>query len=65
VPLITADGHNLGSLAIADTEARQFSLAEVATLEDLAAIVLHEMELRRVAGRFALGQAMRPSIARD
>jgi serine/threonine protein kinase len=55
VPLITADGHNLGSLAIADVQPRSMGPAEVATLEDLAAMALHEMELRRAARRVALG----------
>jgi len=55
VPLITADGHNLGSLAIADVQPRSMGPAEVSTLEDLAAMALHEMELRRAARRVALG----------
>jgi serine/threonine protein kinase len=65
VPLISADGHNLGSLAIADTEARQFGPSEVATLEDLAAMALHEMELRRAARRVALGLTARPDASRS
>jgi GAF domain-containing protein len=55
VPLITSNGHNLGSLAIADVAPRHMSTAEIATLEDLAAIALHEMDLRRAARRVALG----------
>ncbi len=55
VPLITAEGHNLGTLAVADTVPRRSSPAEVESLEDLAAMALHEMELRRAARRFALG----------
>jgi hypothetical protein len=31
------------------------STAEIATLEDLAAMALHEMDLRRAARRVALG----------
>jgi serine/threonine protein kinase len=54
-PLITADGHNLGSLSISDVRPRSMGAAEVATLEDLAAMALHEMELRRAARRVALG----------
>jgi eukaryotic-like serine/threonine-protein kinase len=60
VPLITPDGHNLGTLAVADTEPRRVSDAEIATLEDLAAMALHEMELRRAARRIALGKMGRP-----
>jgi eukaryotic-like serine/threonine-protein kinase len=55
VPLITADGYNVGTLAVADTRPRRVSSAEVATLEDLAAMALHQMELRRAARRVALG----------
>jgi GAF domain-containing protein len=54
VPLITPDGHNLGSFAIIDWKPRTFTAAEVASLEDLAAIVLHEMELRLAARRAVL-----------
>jgi hypothetical protein len=54
-PLITSDGHNLGSLVVADTAPRTMSPAETATLEDLAAMALHEMDLRRAARRVALG----------
>jgi serine/threonine protein kinase len=53
VPLI-ADGHNLGSFAIADTRPHRLSPTDVATLEDLAAMALHEMELRRAARNVAL-----------
>jgi serine/threonine protein kinase len=54
VPLLTPDGHNLGSLAIIDYAPRTMSQAEVAILEDLAAMVLHEMELRLAARRVVL-----------
>jgi eukaryotic-like serine/threonine-protein kinase len=54
VPLITPDGHNVGSFAIIDWKPRTFTAAEVASLEDLAAIVLHEMELRLAARRVVL-----------
>jgi GAF domain-containing protein len=54
VPLITPDGHNLGSFAIIDWKPRTFGPQDVASLEDLAAIVLHEMELRLAARRAVL-----------
>jgi serine/threonine protein kinase len=54
VPLITADGHNLGTFALADTRPRRMGQAEVATLQDLAAMALHEMELRRAARRIVM-----------
>jgi serine/threonine protein kinase len=59
VPLRTADGYNLGSFAIADVRPRHLSPTEIATLEDLAAMALHEMELRRAARRIALGGSAR------
>ena len=51
VPLMTRDGFNLGTFAIADTAPRRMSTTERATLEDLAAMALHEMEIRRAARR--------------
>lgn len=58
VPLITTGGHNLGSLAITDSRPRSMSPADIATLEDLGAMALHEMELRRAARRVALGRVL-------
>jgi GAF domain-containing protein len=46
VPLRTRDGFNLGTLCILDTESRQFTADETRTLEDLAAIVMNDLELR-------------------
>ncbi len=51
VPLTTADGFNLGTLNVIDVEPREVSEQEVATLEDLAAIVMDELELRLDARR--------------
>ena len=53
VPLITATGYNLGTFVIAGTEPRRMSPTEIASLEDLAAMTLHEIELRRAARRMA------------
>ncbi|HEY8318858.1 MAG TPA: GAF domain-containing serine/threonine-protein kinase [Amnibacterium sp.] len=64
VPLITREGHNIGVIAIADVKPRRMSASEVATLEDLAAMALHEMELRRAARRAALGQLQLPDDGR-
>ena len=48
VPLVTPDGHALGSLCVMDTEPRAaFSHEEREALRDLAAIVIDELELRR------------------
>ena len=46
VPLRTRDGYNLGTLCILDTESRYFSPEETGMLEDLAAIVMNDLELR-------------------
>jgi GAF domain-containing protein len=39
VPLTTWDGHNIGTFCVSDREPREFSDEDVATLEQLAAIV--------------------------
>jgi PAS domain-containing protein len=45
-PLRTPDGFKLGTLCVLDIVPRQFSSAELATLRDLAALVVDELELR-------------------
>jgi sigma-B regulation protein RsbU (phosphoserine phosphatase) len=49
VPLTTHDGFNLGTLCVIDRRARDVSDDQVATLTDLAALVVDELELRRSA----------------
>lgn len=51
IPLVTADGYNIGSLCAVDTCTREFSSREVAILDNFARIVVNEMELRRIAER--------------
>ncbi len=51
VPLTTRDGYNLGTLNVIDTEPREVDALQIATLEDLAAIVVDELELRLAARR--------------
>ena len=46
VPIVTFDGHRLGAVAIMDTEPRTVSADQVAILEDLAAIIMEQLELR-------------------
>lgn len=46
IPLRTRDGYNLGTLCILDTESRQFTTESTGILEDLAAIVMNDLELR-------------------
>ncbi len=48
-PLKTSDGHNLGSLCLIDTVPREFTAEQKKMLEDMAAIVMDELELRRTA----------------
>ena len=50
-PLTTRDGYNLGTLNVIDTEPRELDALQLATLEDLAAIVVDELELRLAARR--------------
>lgn len=51
VPLTMSDGHNLGTLCVMDTQPRNITEAELATLVDLAAVVVDELELRHSARR--------------
>jgi sigma-B regulation protein RsbU (phosphoserine phosphatase) len=46
VPLTTSRGYNLGTLCVIDREPRQISPAELDTLNDLARLVMDQMELR-------------------
>lgn len=46
VPLRTPDGYNLGTFCILDREPREFTAEDIRTLEDLAAIVMNDLELR-------------------
>jgi sigma-B regulation protein RsbU (phosphoserine phosphatase) len=46
VPQRTEDGYNLGTLCVLDTKPREVTQDEVAVLEDLAALVMDQMELR-------------------
>jgi hypothetical protein len=46
IPLRTHDGYNLGTLCIIDRHPRTMSDSDLTTLEDLAAIVMHDLEQR-------------------
>lgn len=48
-PLVTEDGYRLGTLCVLDVEPRAVTEQEQATLIDLAAVVIDEMELRLTA----------------
>lgn len=49
IPLQTHDGHNLGTLCVIDKKPRTITQEETEILQDLAAIVMDELELRRDA----------------
>jgi len=46
IPLTTSDGYNLGTLCVIDRQPRELSAEQVSTLQDLAALVMDELELR-------------------
>lgn len=48
-PLKAPDGQNLGTICVIDTLPREFSADQLEMLEDLAGMVMDELELRRVA----------------
>lgn len=47
VPLRTPDGYNLGTLCAIDPKPREFGARDVAILEDLARVVMHDLELSK------------------
>lgn len=49
-PLRTRDGHNLGTLCVIDRTPREFSVDQKRLLQDLANLVMDQMELRLLAG---------------
>jgi EAL domain-containing protein (putative c-di-GMP-specific phosphodiesterase class I)/GGDEF domain-containing protein len=50
-PLITRDGHGLGSLCVLGTAPRIATAAELGALSDLAAMVMSQIELQHAFGR--------------
>ncbi len=56
-PLVTHDGFNLGTLCLVDSQPRQdLTVEQRATLYDLAAIVVDELELRLAARQVSLAE---------
>jgi diguanylate cyclase (GGDEF)-like protein len=49
VPLMTPDGYNVGALCAIDRKPREFSEEQVQMLVSFAALVVDELELRRIA----------------
>jgi diguanylate cyclase (GGDEF)-like protein len=58
IPLITPLGHKIGTLCAIDTEPREFSASQMSLLEDLARLVVDELELRRIAHTDSLTGAL-------
>ena len=50
-PLVTWDGHHLGTLCVFDRCSRAFGDEELTDLTDLAGIVMRELELRLASRR--------------
>jgi phosphoserine phosphatase RsbU/P len=50
-PLVTSDGHSVGTVCVIDQKPRLFADTELAILSDLAALVMDELELRLAARR--------------
>lgn len=57
VPLASPDGYNLGSLCAIDRQARDFSPAQIEVMKSFAALVVDELELRRIAQIDSLTEA--------
>ncbi len=53
-PIVTSDGHSLGTVAVMDTRVRTVSDVQLSVLQDLAAIVMGQLDLR-LASLNALG----------
>jgi len=64
MPLHTRDGYNLGTLCILDFKPRELSTDEMANLEDLAQMVVDELELR-LASLKALADAKEREQLKD
>ncbi|WP_176591587.1 sensor domain-containing diguanylate cyclase [Sphingobium sp. EM0848] len=58
IPLETPDGYNIGSLCAIDIVPRQFDPGQIAILQNLAALVVEQLELRRIAERDHLTGAL-------
>lgn len=62
-PLRTSDGHNLGTVCVIDRAPRRIGPSERSVLEDLAAIVVDELELRLAARRADAAASERMRLA--
>ncbi|MEU1037873.1 GAF domain-containing SpoIIE family protein phosphatase [Streptomyces sp. NPDC005551] len=64
-PIITADGHRLGTVNVLDTRPREISEADASTLEDLAAVVRDQLELRLSALRAVRAEQERRQVEEE
>ena len=64
-PIVTADGHRLGTVDVLDTRPHQPTDDQVAMLADLAATVMDQLELRRAAASAAGSQQRLRDAAED
>ncbi len=51
IPIVTSDGHTLGSFCAIDSKPRQWTTEEITTLRELTALVVSEIELRAALTR--------------
>ncbi len=58
VPLTTPDGHNIGTLCALDIMPRKFLHPKIEMMEQLAELVMHELELRQQADTDVLTGAL-------
>lgn len=63
-PLTTSDGFNLGTLCVIDHETRDMTAEEMATLQDLADVVVSHLELRLDARNVVTDAQLRREDAR-
>ncbi|MGH3294295.1 MAG: PP2C family protein-serine/threonine phosphatase [Trebonia sp.] len=64
-PIVTADGHRLGTVNVMDMRPRTITAADLATLADLAAIVMDELELRLSARRAVRAEQQRAEAGKQ
>ncbi len=64
-PLKASNGHNIGTFCIIDTVARDFDPAQQAILQDLAAVAMDELELRRISGDLRENEAILQKTIRN
>jgi GAF domain-containing protein len=55
VPLVTPEGHALGTLCVTDTTPREWSPKQIQTLEELASSIMESLEKRVAARRDSSG----------